>query len=211
MTQKKQNEILNYLYMLESMGYEYHQDISLPQNQIVTTTLPDHLENLQNIIDNCNLCNLHKLKTSAQTDYINPNSKIVFISLYRLKQKEILENMVQNVLKIPYEQITLLSIIKCDSSDENSKINENIDICKHYILKQLEILAPKLIVTLGDSYKYILNSSANLSTIHGATLQYNQIDTIPIYDPEILVKNPSLKKDTFNDLQKIKLLLEKLI
>ena len=117
--------------------------------------------------------------------------------------------MFSNVININLENIYTTSLLKCEIF-EKIDLNEEIKNCKNYLLKQIEILEPKLIITLGDVYKYILNDTTSLSKLRGKIFKFNNIDLIPIYHPDTLLRNPSLKIDTFTDLKKIKLLTEKL-
>jgi DNA polymerase len=75
--------------------------------------------------------------------------------------------------------------------------------------KQIENIKPKIVVTLGDeAYKYLTNSDIEISKIHGTPLKHNGYIIVPTFDLSFLLKNPSYKKDAFEDLIKIKSLLK---
>ena len=203
----KKNKLLNQLYLSKIMGYKYCESIDFT-NTNASFSLPNDISLIDTIIDNCSLCSLNNISKNKLFNNIKLDKNILFISTFDLSIKDnIFDSMINNVLNITRDDINILSIIKCNVEDEVNK-NEHINVCKEYILKQIDIIKPKLIVTLGDSYNYLLNSDVNISNIRGNMLKYKNIDLIPMYHPKTMLRNPSLKKDTFYDLQKIKLIIE---
>ena len=121
-----------------------------------------------------------------------------------------LKNMVEKVLLINMDDIFLTNILKCTTKEDYKKLDSEINLCIDYLKKQISIAKPKLIITLGDAFNYLLNKEENINDISGNLYRYNNIKTIPILHPEFVYKNPSFKQQSFNDLKKIKLILEKL-
>ncbi|HIP12796.1 MAG TPA: hypothetical protein EYG97_00850 [Arcobacter sp.] len=203
----KKNKLLNQLYLSKIMGYKYCEDLNIDKNEL-SFNLPDTINEIDNIISNCSLCSFCNLSEIKVINNIKENADILFISTFRLASKDdIFDAMLNKVLNLSRDDVNILSILKCDI-DEKVNINDQVNICKEYVLKQIDIIKPKLIITLGDSYNYLLNSDVNISNIRGNMLKYNNINLIPMYHPLILLRNPSLKKDALTDLQKIKLLME---
>jgi DNA polymerase len=209
----QQNELLKILYTLKSFGFNYIKsiDFSKLDNKI---NLPNNIDKLEEIVQNCSLCqisNSTKNKLFLDGDI---NSKVIFISTYNFSDNKpintLFDDILTKVLNTKREDILVLHILKCNTNNSDQNNNLYIKSCKDYLYKQLEILNPKLIITLGDSFKYLLNDNNDIENIHGATFQYKDIDLIPLYDLQYLYRNPSSKKDTMVDLQKIKLLMENL-
>jgi len=107
-----------------------------------------------------------------------------------------------------FESIYLTSIIKCDIKENNQMAESFVSSCKGYLLNQLENYHGKIIVTLGDSYKYISGDESELNLVRGKVLKFQNKILVPLYHPNLLLRNPSLKKEAMEDLKKIKLLLE---
>jgi DNA polymerase len=190
------------------MGFKYHQSINMDNK---TFNLPNDLNAIQDIVNDCHLCTLGKTSKERIFFIGNKDSKIIFITTIPINDDEdtvILNNMLKNVLNISIEDICLLNIIKCKTLKDISSLSSSVDICKNYIKKQIELLNPRLIVTLGDSYNYLLDDNTDISILSGSVLKYKEIDLVPIYHPTLLNKNPSLKKRAFWDLKKIKSLME---
>jgi len=203
----KKNKLLNQLYISKILGYKYHNDIDI-SSQNITFRLPNNIKEIDSIINNCSLCTFSNKSNNKLTNLIKINKDILFISTFNLDTNDELFNaMLKNVLNLSIDDVNLLSIIKCDVETQIN-CEAEINICKDYVNKQIELLKPKLIIMLGDSYNYLLNNNVNVNNIRGSMLKYKDINLLVMYHPEILRRNPSLKKDTLLDLQKIKLIME---
>lgn len=204
---EKNNLLLNDLYLLKSFGYKFIGKNNFDLNNDIKK-LPDTLEELDEIIDNCTLCNIANI-CKSKTAYIgnNINSRIVIITskiINKSNEYELLENILKNILNIDIKDIIILNLLKCDV--QNSIINE-IDRCKNYTLKQLDILKPKLIISLGETYNYLLNDN-NINK--DSLLKYNGITLFISEEPEYILRNPSIKNDVYNRYKKIKNYMEKM-
>jgi DNA polymerase len=165
----------------------------------------------QEVMHNCVLCDASKISKNKIFGNGNIHSKIMFLSTvpsFDEASEEMFNKMIENVIGIPINEIYLTSIIKCDLSDKTLGIKDFAQKCKGYITNQMEQSSAKIIVTLGDSYNYVLNNSNEISSVRGTVIKLKDKSIIPIYHPSFLLRNPSLKKETFDDLKKIKLLLE---
>ncbi|MCL2334547.1 MAG: uracil-DNA glycosylase [Endomicrobia bacterium] len=112
------------------------------------------------------------------------------------------------------DSVYIANIVKChpmkDPSDPEKRGNdrpptpEEMDACRPYLDMQLEIIQPKIIVTLGaSSTKGLLKSDESISAIRGTVHEYNGIKLMPTYHPAALLRNPDLKKDVWNDMKKV--------
>ena len=167
MTKTVKNQLLKNLNYLKSFGYEYHETINFISSEIKNVKLPDNLELLKNSVQHCYLCDLCKSRKNVLFGYGKNNSDIMFISdepsnsedelgvFYSGKSGELLTKMIENVLLIKKEDVYLTTLVKCKSL--NGLNNSNIDTCNDYLIKQIELIKPKLIVALGEkSYSYLL-------------------------------------------------------
>ncbi len=222
MTKTVKNQLLKNLNYLKSFGYEYHETINFISSEIKNVKLPDNLELLKNSVQHCYLCDLCKSRKNVLFGYGKNNSDIMFISdepsnsedelgvFYSGKSGELLTKMIENVLLIKKEDVYLTTLVKCKSL--NGLNNSNIDTCNDYLLKQIELIKPKLIVALGEkSYSYLLKNNDNFMQIRGKELLYNGITLIATFSPNFLLRNPSSKKDVYYDMLKIKSYMESLV
>lgn len=112
------------------------------------------------------------------------------------------------------DSVYIANIVKChpmkDASNPELRGNdrppttEEMDVCRAYLDRQLEIIQPKIIVTLGaSSTKGLLNGEESISTIRGTVKEYKGIKLMPTYHPAALLRNPNLKKFVWDDMKKV--------
>jgi uracil-DNA glycosylase family 4 len=123
------------------------------------------------------------------------------------KPDNIVEKMIEGSLKIKKEEVYTTNLVKCRGTKEASF--QNFESCNCYLLKQIEVIKPKIIVAVGERvHDYLLKSSGEFLKNRGKVLSFNSAILVPIFSPLYLLKNPSLKKDTYLDMLKIKNLYE---
>ena len=112
------------------------------------------------------------------------------------------------------QTVYIANIVKChpmkNPSNPELKTNDRpptqdeMQACKPYLDKQIEIIAPKVIVTLGSSStKALLQTEETISSLRGKFKEYHGIKLMPTYHPAALLRNPNLKKDVWHDMQQV--------
>ncbi|MDN5077066.1 uracil-DNA glycosylase [Aliarcobacter butzleri] len=221
MTKSVKNQVLRYLYNLKSFGFSYHESFDIFSKEIKNFKLPNDIKELKNSVEHCYLCELCKVRKNVLFGYGNINSKIMFIcdeptksedelgSFYVGNSGELLSKMIENVLNIKKEDVYITTLVKCKSL--NGATNSSFDTCNDYLLKQIELIKPKLIVSLGEkTYSYLMKNGDSFFQIRGKILNFNSIALMAVYSPTFLLRNPSLKKDAYYDMLKIKSFMEEL-
>lgn len=221
MTKEVKYKLLKHLYDLKSFGYSYHKNLDLFSSNIKNSLLPNNINDLKNSVEHCYLCELSKSRKNILFGYGNPNTKILFLSdeptssedetgaFYSGKSGELLTNMIEKVLNVKKEDVYITTLVKCKSLNGISK--SHVQSCNDYLLKQIDIIKPKLIVTLGEkTYFNLLKNSDDFSLIRGKEIDFNGIKLIPTFSASFLLRNPSFKKDAYYDMLKIKNIMESL-
>lgn len=213
MTNTQRREILDILYKSKDLGIDYINSITIDSNKFQELKLPNTIEDLQNHIKYCNLCNLSKKSDSIMLGSGDYNSDIYIVSPSSTYFQNdlilnIFQNMIEKVLLLKYNDIYITNILKCTTNESLSQLSSEIELCKSYLDKQLDISKPKIIIALGSAFNNIMKTHENIIEISGKIYDYKGIKLIPLIDPEFIYKNPSYKQDVYNDLKKIKNLLE---
>lgn len=215
MTDLQKKILLKTLKQYKLCGIEYIDEPNLTKLDTNIKKLPDDFMKLEDFVKNCNLCNLSKEKISCGFGQGNNTSDIFIVGIndYELSNQtvfDMLKSMIEKVLLLDMEDVYLTNILKCTVSADYKKLGNEINLCLDYLKKQISIAKPKLIITMGEAFNYLLGKEENILDITGNLYRFNNIKTIPILHPEFVYKNPSYKQQAFNDLKKIKLILEKL-
>ncbi|MBD3414457.1 MAG: uracil-DNA glycosylase [Candidatus Aminicenantes bacterium] len=109
--------------------------------------------------------------------------------------------------------VYITNVVKCRPPENRNPRNEEIQTCEKYLLKQIELISPKVIVTLGNvPTKYFLKESRGITALRGQFSSFHEIRIMPTFHPSYLVRNQgdkSLKKMVWQDMQKVMAVLGK--
>lgn len=207
--------LLQNLYRLKALGFEYSDSFSI--NQKSSNEKPRNIDELAKNISTCHLCDLSKSRTQSMSGYGNPNADIMIIdytvslsedstnSYYCGRSGEILTNMIENVLGLKTKDLYFTHVVKCKPLNSNMPSNSEWDSCKDYLFSQIEFVKPKVVITLGkDAYAKVTSEEDNFQSVRGHVIDFKNYKLIPIFHPNHLLRNPDDKKIAFNDLKTIK-------
>ena len=81
---------------------------------------------------------------------------------------------------------------------------EEIAACKPFLLRQVEIVSPKVICALGSfASRTLLDTETRISELRGKFHDFNGIPLMPTYHPSFLLRNPGAKRDVWSDMQMV--------
>jgi len=208
---------LKYLYTLKEAGVEYFEGFLSEDKQI---DMPNELKELEKICKNCTLCDLSKTRTNVVFGEGNPNADIMFIGEgpgemedktgrpFVGRAGKLLTKIIENVLKLSREDVYIANIVKCRPPNNRVPTIEEAESCKPYLLKQIEIVNPKILVCLGKTaFMYLMNENLPISKVRGQIFEYKGRKVIPTYHPSFLLRNPSAKAEAYKDFLLIKSLV----
>jgi len=208
--------LLKQLYQLKQLGYNYTNITAYKEDEL-NLSLPNTLETLQKQAQNCHLCKLSKSRQKVVFGEGNPHADLLFIGEapgatedssgkpFVGRSGELLTKMIENVLNISRSDVYITNIVKCRPPNNQIPTPTQAHTCQPYLLKQIELVKPKLIVTLGaTAYHYLTSDETEISKIRGTLHTQDGYSIIPTYHPSYLLRNPSAKKEVFEDLLKVK-------
>lgn len=171
------------------------------------------LSELEKKINKCTKCNLGNTRSKFVFGTGNPNAEIMFIGeapgadedLQGLPFVGRAGQLLTKLLKyvgIDREQIYICNILKCRPPNNRKPLPSEIELCKPYLLKQIELVKPKIIVALGaTAIEGLLNIKKKMGELRGKILNFNKIPVIITYHPAALLRNPNWQEDFLNDLK----------
>ncbi|HBD94113.1 MAG TPA: hypothetical protein DDY71_13370 [Spirochaetia bacterium] len=106
------------------------------------------------------------------------------------------------------EKIFITNLLKCNWTTNQLKI-EFIEACRGYLDRQIDIVNPKIILTLGQlSLSSLKKAHADIMNERGRIIDYRGYKVFPIFDPGMVLKNPALKTIVWNDLKMFKSIID---
>jgi len=212
--------LLKQLYQLKELGYKYTDTKPYTGEEQNALELPNNLNELKRQAQNCHLCSLSKSRNQVVFGEGFEQAEVMFIGDAPLEIEdnegkpflgrggEMLTAMIEKVLGISRKNVYISNLLKCHPLTSKEVHESEFHTCKAFLFKEIELVQPKIIVTLGEkAYHYLTNDTIALKEIRGTVVQKEKHTIVPTYHPNFLLKNPSLKKEVFLDLQKVKGLL----
>jgi uracil-DNA glycosylase len=210
---------LKYLKSLKSLGFSYTaqlEDFDTPCEM----ALPNDIAKLKTIALSCHLCDLAKTRKSVVFGEGNLNARIMFVGEgpgesedssgrpFVGKAGELLTAMIEKAIEVPRESVYITNLLKCRSSQNRESTHAEIMACKNYLIKQIELVDPTVIVCLGDiALNSLLGGEFEIAKVRGMRYSFGSKTVIPTYHPSYLLRNPSAKKEAYEDMLLIKSLL----
>ncbi len=105
------------------------------------------------------------------------------------------------------EDVYICNVIKCRPPGNRDPLPEEIEACKPYLDRQLELIAPRMIVTLGRFSMERYFPGAKISQIHGQPRKVGAIIYYPMYHPAAALHQPRWRQVITEDMLKIPQLL----
>lgn len=208
--------MLQNLYRLKALGFSY-SDPFITNRPTLTQELPNDLNALYHTISACHLCDLSKSRHQSMPGSGNLQSDLMIVDAYVSaseddandyyvgKSGEILINMLENVIGLRREEVFFTHAVKCKPLGTNTPSKSEVNSCKPYLYKQIEMIKPKVIMALGEeAYQLLTGDNSTFEQIRGQKIKYDDYLIVAIYHPQFLLRNPSMKSVALTDLKTIK-------
>jgi DNA polymerase len=219
----QQLQLLKQLYALRAFGVEYVDEPKSVEegNLMQKNDLPSSLSALREYVNACHLCALSKTRKHVVFGEGAEDAAIMFIGEgpgemedntgrpFVGRAGQLLTKIIENVLEMPREAVYIANIVKCRPPANRVPTPEEANLCKPYLLKQIELVDPRILVALGStSYKYLTGDMHTpISRVRGEVVDFGGRMLIPTYHPSYLLRNPSAKKAVYQDMLKVKAML----
>ena len=100
------------------------------------------------------------------------------------------------------EQVFIGNIVKCRPPQNRDPLPEERTACLPYLLRQIEIINPPIIVLLGaTALKGLIDAEARITRLRGHWMQWQGRWVMPTYHPSALLRNAALKRDAWEDFK----------
>jgi DNA polymerase len=99
------------------------------------------------------------------------------------------------------EEVYIANVLKCRPPGNRDPQAQEVDQCEPYLVRQIELIRPRLIVALGRHAAHsLLKTELPLARLRGQRLSYHDTPLIVTYHPAYLLRTPSDKKKAWDDL-----------
>ena len=110
---------------------------------------------------------------------------------------------------IDRRDVYICNVLKCRPPNNRNPLPDEIEACSPYLVRQLEILKPRVICTLGlFATQLLLNTKMPIGKLRGRLFKFRGIPLLPTYHPAALLRNPNLKRAVWEDVQLLRKTLD---
>lgn len=187
-------------------------------------TKQDEMSEIAKSVEQCKKCDLHKTRNKPVAGEGSLDAKVLFIGEAPGRNEdiqgrpfvgragEILDELLASI-GIKRSEVFIANLIKCRPPDNRNPLQSEIGLCVKYLDRQIEIIKPKVIVTLGNfASSYIFEKFGlkydKISKIHGKIFKidtlFGKLSIIPLYHPAVAVYNLNTKDTLVKDFKVIK-------
>ncbi|MCX8188743.1 MAG: type-4 uracil-DNA glycosylase [Nitrososphaeria archaeon] len=176
-------------------------------------------------VKNCTKCPLYETRKNAVPGEGDSSTKIMFVGeapgFYEDVQGrpfvgaagKLLTELIENILCIPRPSVFITNIVKCRPPENRDPLPNEIETCSPYLDRQIMLIKPKVLVTLGrHSSSYILSKAGikikGITDVRGRIFSLFMFDILlnvmPTLHPAAALYNPQLKVQIEEDFRKLK-------
>jgi len=178
------------------------------------------MEKIKEDVLACKRCPLYQGRKFPVIGQGNHNAKIIFIGEapgakedasgvpFCGRSGEFLNELLGHI-GLKREDVYITNIIKCRPPQNRDPKESEIECCKNYIERQIEIIKPKIICSLGrHSMNFVMNNlgidnKETISSLHGRVFDGKYV-FIPLYHPAVAIYNSNMKETLKKDFEIIK-------
>ncbi|MBW4431651.1 MAG: uracil-DNA glycosylase [Pelatocladus maniniholoensis HA4357-MV3] len=199
-------------HQLNLFGESNLQESNLDKKELIPTdakipistgTYADMLELAQHC-NQCHRCELGNTRINAVVGRGNPKAPIMVIGEapgqnedetglpFVGRAGQLLEKILESVKLDTDKDVYIANINKCRPPNNRVPTNEEIEACKPYLLEQIRLVDPKIILLTGaTAVKSIIGDKRGITKIRGTWMEWEGRLCMPIFHPSYLLRNPS--------------------
>ena len=180
----------------------------------------DSLEAIARQVKKCTRCSLYETATNPVPGEGNPNAELVCVGeAPGAKEDETgrpfiglagqLLTKILAAIDLTREQVFICNVLKHRPPGNRNPLPEEVEACSPYLIRQLELIKPKVIVAFGTfAAQTLLNTKTPLGQLRGLVHQYHGIPLVVTYHPAALLRNPAWKRPTWEDVKLARRILD---
>jgi len=179
------------------------------------------LDQLAEEIAKCTRCPLYKTATKPVPGQGSPTAELVCVGeapgenedksgLAFVGMAGQLLTKILAAINLSREDVFICNVLKHRPPGNRNPNPQEVEACSPYLVRQLEIIRPKVIVAFGTfAAQTLLETKLSIGKLRGQVHRYYGIPLIVTYHPAALLRNPAWKRPTWEDVQLARRVLDR--
>ena len=168
----------------------------------------------------CSRCKLHTLgRRQVVFGVGNPEADLMFVGEAPGADEDIqgepfvgragqLLTKIIEAIGLSRGDVYIANVIKCRPPGNRNPEPDEVEQCEPFLFRQVDTVKPKVIVALGKfAAQCLLRTTEPITRIRGREFAYRDAILIPTYHPAYLLRNPSAKRDVWEDMKRVRAIL----
>jgi len=180
----------------------------------------DALVAVRTEIGDCTRCKLHTMgRRQIVFGVGNPNADLMFVGEapgadedaqgipFVGKAGQLLTKIIE-AINLKREDVYIANVIKCRPPGNRNPEQDEVETCEPFLFQQIDVIKPKVIVALGKfGAQTLLRTLDPISRLRGRVYNFRGAKLVPTFHPAYLLRNPSSKREVWEDMKLVKRLL----
>jgi DNA polymerase len=149
----------------------------------------------------------------------NPNADLMFVARRRAPTKTSRASRssaapascspkIIEAINLRREDVYIANVIKCRPPQNRNPEPDEVEQCEPFLFRQIDVIKPKVIVALGKfAAQSLLKTTDPITRIRGREYRYRDAILMPTYHPRTCCRNPSSKREVWEDMKRVRELL----
>jgi DNA polymerase len=168
----------------------------------------------------CTRCKLHTLGRKQVVFGVgNPNADLMFVGEAPGADEDVqgepfvgragqLLTKIIEAINLRREDVYIANVIKCRPPQNRNPEPDEVEQCEPFLFRQIDVIKPKVVVALGKfAAQSLLKTTEPITRIRGREYRYRDAILMPTYHPAYLLRNPSSKREVWEDMKRVRELL----
>jgi uracil-DNA glycosylase len=168
----------------------------------------------------CSRCKLHTLGRKQVVFGVgNPNADLMFVGEAPGADEDVqgepfvgragqLLTKIIEAIDLRREDVYIANVIKCRPPQNRNPEPDEVEQCEPFLFRQIDVIKPKVVVALGKfAAQSLLKTTEPITRIRGREYRYRDAILMPTYHPAYLLRNPSSKREVWEDMKRVRELL----
>ena len=200
------------LQHLRELGVEGIRFPEIPEPVSTTETF----EKIHAEIGDCTRCPLHEERTHVVHTEGNRKARLMFVGEapgadedaqarpFVGRAGQLLTKIIE-AIGMKREDVLIGNVNRCRPPGNRPPMPDEEAACKPFLLREIAVVQPKVIVVLGNTAtKNLLDTREGITKLRGNFQDYKGIPVMPTFHPAYLLRDPSKKRETWEDLKKVR-------
>ena len=179
-------------------------------------TSAETFEQIHLDVGDCTRCPLHRERTTIVHTEGNRRARLMFVGEAPGADEDIqarpfvgragqLLTKIIEAIGLKREEVLIGNVNRCRPPGNRAPTLEEASMCKPFLLREIAAVQPEVIVVLGNTaMKNLLDTREGITRLRGTFQNYKGIKVMPTFHPAYLLRDPSKKRETWEDLKKVR-------